>query len=92
MPRKAKKIVSQEAKENMRLGQLRRQAKLRQEKNQAMAAHLGVVIPSSLSAAVVSPQTEMTLLMSSIFARKEHALKTIEDCDIALDVLERLGL
>ena len=86
MPRKSKKIISQEARDNMRLGQLRRQAKRRadeQTKTWAVA---------SLSAAAVSPATETSLVISSIIARKEQALKTIEDCDIALEVWDRLGL
>jgi hypothetical protein len=91
MPRKSKKIVTQEARENMRRGQKKRQAREREAKNEAMAAHLGI-IPASLSAAAVSPATEMNFLISSIIARKEQALKTIEDCDIALAVWERLGL
>jgi hypothetical protein len=86
MPRKAKKIVSQEAKENMRLGQLRRQAKRRAEKQNAEWA------ATSLSAAAVAPATEISFVISSIYARKEQALKTIEDCDALLAAWERLGL
>ena len=86
MPRKAKKIVTQEARRNMSIGQKNRQDKRRadeQPKTWAVA---------SLSAAAVSPATETSFVISSIIARKEQALKTIEDCDIALEVWERLGL
>jgi hypothetical protein len=94
MPRKAKKTVSAEAKENMRLGQLRRQAKLRAAKTEFSASDKEWIESkaASLSAAAISPATEMSFVISSIIARKEQALKTIEDCDIALEVWERLGL
>jgi hypothetical protein len=86
--KKAKKIVSQEARDNMRLGQMRRQARRREEK----AAESNHWAATSLSAAAVSPATETSFVVSSIIARKEQALKTIGDCDIALDVWKRLGL
>jgi hypothetical protein len=85
MPRKAKKIVSQEARENMRLGQLRRQRKRRDAESSQWAA-------TSLSAAAVSPATEINFVKSSVIARKEAARQTIEDCDALLAAWDRLGL